>query len=489
MMKTTRTRTHGFSLLELLLSVMVFASVLMAVFGLMRYFSERELARASNKYMATVADATSQILDNVDSFNALYTAAANNGGTFTLIADTAVSAPSQNNIAKDFQLNGVWIQQSRLLNRSFRGNNSPLRSSLSIILRVANNPAGAKGLDILVVTDTARPDNIVRMAASMAGEAGGTIRTYNNKAAASARINSAYGSWNIPLNTLATTPWYTSLPSPLNSRTTGSFLAYYRYANLGDKTGDYLYRKPQTDAGLNTMYGAFNIGGNDIMGADDLSIGNHVNGRALSTSDAVPAPAECDGGVLCVNGTAALKGSGTIGGTMVTNGSALVADSMNVGTMRIRNNLPAAQRQEYLAENLLVVDGSNNTQDTIEVTSNARFVDGGTVQNGSFGSIGVENSTMPDGGVLSANTSNNNRRITSGHVDANSLSVADQLKAGKVVGGPAFVTGKTGTIDISGVQDLQYGSETNPRTFTVPVLHSKMLRVDSFGACTSGCGQ
>lgn len=490
MMKKT-TRTHGFSLLELLLSVFVFATLLMAVFGMMQYFAQRELARASTKYMATVADAMSQILDNVNSFNALYTAASNNGGVYVLSADTANSAPAQDNIAKGFTAgtgpSSAYIQKSRLLNESFRSANSPLRTPVSIILRIANDPTGKRGFDILIVTNTARPDDIVRMAAGIAGEAGGSLRTYGGKAAG--RINSAYGSWSIPLSTLAGTTWYTSLPATLDSSDDGSFLTYYRYANIDDKSGDYLYRRPQTDPSLNTMYGSFNIGGNDIVGADDLTIGNHPNGRALSVSDPKPAPAACDGNVLCVNGTTALKGSGTIGGVLITNGSALVADSINANEMRIQNGLQPAQRAEYRAENLLVVDGTGNAQDTIEVGDNAHFRDGGTVQGANFQAMSIVNATMPEDGAFQTDNLTNNRRITSSSIDANRLNVTDQLKAGQVVGGPVTVSGRTGVIDITNVQDIEYGSQALPRSISTPVMHVKTLNVQSFGACGSGCGQ
>lgn len=488
MMKPTPLRTKGFSLLELLLSVTIFAGLLMAVFNMMQYFSQRELARATNKYMTVVADATSQILNNVDNFNTLYAAAVANGGVYTLTADTAASAPAQDNIAKTFQIGSVTIQRSRLFNQSFRGANSPLRTPISILLRVANDPAGKKGFDILVVTDNPRNDTIVRMAASMAGEAGGIVREYPNKSAAS--ITHSYGSWDIPLSTLSTSAWYGSLPSPLDANNDGSFLVYYRYANLEDKTGDYLYRTPQTDAGLNTMYGSFNIGGNDIVGADDLTIGDHANSSDFSASDPVPAPTDCLNSKLCVNGTAALKGSGTIGGNMITHGSALVADSMNAREVKIHNGLASdALRQEYRAENLMVVDGEDNVNDTIEIGNTAHFVDGGTVQNATFQSISNVNATLPEGGVINAGTLTNNRRITSSSISVNQLSVDDQLKAGKVLSGPATVTGRTGTIDITNATDLQYGSDANPRVITTPVMHARSLKVDSFGTCTSGCGQ
>lgn len=503
MMKKTRTQ-EGFSLLELLLSVGVFAGIMLAVFHLLQTYAERELARATDKYMTSVAQAMDQILDNVDNFNALYNLARSNNG-YQLVADATM--PNANNIAKLFSVTytpqgggpaaTVWIQPSRLLNNQVR-TLSPLRSDVRILLRVADDPAittDYPALDVLIVTATPKPDAIVRLAANSSSYAGGVIRTYGSKA--TAEMSSSFGSWRIlPSQGLQGTAWYQSeLQNSLNSVTQGSYLVYYTYANSEQKSGDYLYRITDPDGTLrrNTMYASLNLGGNDIVGIDDINIGN--DGSAIPyVSGETGVSTDCANSVLCVNGTAALKGSGTVTGTMVTNGSALVADSLSASRMRVQNGLSAADKQTYGAQNLFVVDGNGNdgggSQDTVHVTGNATFTDGGTVLNGNLDTTTGTTVTMPEGGIHQTD-SIVARRISSSDIDANNLVASHQLRSGIVEGGAVTVNGRSGVIDIRDSRDMQYGFGTgaNTKTLSAARVNIQTLSVSSFGACTSGCGQ
>lgn len=491
---TRKHATSGFSLLELLLSVAVFTSLMLAVFNLLQTYAERELARATTKYMTTVAQAMDQILSNIDNFNALYQAAIDTGGGYQLIADSA--APAADNIAKTFVVNGTTIQASRLLNRQFRMS-SPLRSEVRILLRVADDPTvttDTPALDVLIATARPRPDAIVRRAASDASYAGGVIRTYNTKA--DAEVVHSFGSWRFkPAEGLQATNWFNSeLRSSLNSEIDGSYLVYYTYANVENKAGDYLYRVPDPDPALrrNTMYGAFNLGGNDIVGIDDMNIGNDGTARAFAMGQA-GVPDDCDDTVLCVNGTGILKGSGTVGGTMVTHGSALVADSLSAQTMRVQNGLDASDKETYGAQNLFVVDGNGNdgggSQDTVHVTGDATFMDGATVLNGNLETTTGVTYSMPEGGETRVNTITNTRRISASDIQGGNLAVDHQLRSGIVSGGSVNITGRTGAIDVTDSSNFQYGSAGTPRTLSAPKINVQSLSVSNFGACTQGCGQ
>lgn len=495
MMMKSRHHISGFSLLELLLSVAVFTGIMMAVFNLLQTYAERELARSTDKYLTTIAQAMDQILDNVDNFNALYEAAEDTGGGYQLIADS--SAPAADNIAKTFVLNGTTIQGSRLLNNQFR-QTSPLRSQVRILLRIADDQSittDPAALDVLIVTATPRPDPIVRRAAANSSYSGGVIRTYASKN--DAEIQSSFGSWRLrPVNGLQATPWFTSeLRSSLNSEVDGSYLVYYTYANIENKAGDYLYRVEDPDPSLrrNTMYGAFNIGGNDIIGIDDINIGNGGSAVPFVTGEA-DVPEECENNVMCVNGTGILKGSGTVSGTMTTNGSALIADSLSTQTMRVQNGLNAAQKETFGAQNLFVVDGNGNdgggSQDTVHVTGNATLRDGMTVLNGNLTTTTGTTVTMPEGGVHETRTSINNRRISASNIDASRLNVDHQLRSGIIEGGDVVVGGRTGVLDINESRDLQYGSAgAGARTIAAPKVNVQSLSVVDFGTCTTGCGQ
>jgi len=493
-MMKTRAASSGFSLLELLLSVGVFTAIMLAVFNLLQTYAERELARSTTKYMTTVAEAMDQILDNIDNFNALYNAAIATGGGYQLIADSA--APAGDNIAKTFTIGGTTIQASRLLNRQFRMV-SPIRSEVRILLRVADDEtstADTPALDVIIITATPRPDPIVRRAASDSSYAGGVIRTYGSKS--TAEIVHSFGSWRIrPSQGLQATPWYTNeLQGSLDSFTDGSYLAYYTYANIENKAGDYLYRVPDPDTinrRRNTMYGAFNLGGNDVIGIDDMNIGNatpvpFVNGEAN-------VPDDCENSVLCVNGTAVLKGSGSVAGTMTTNGSALISDSLSAQTMRVQNGLDDDQRQDFGAQSLFVVDGNGNdgggAQDTVHVTGDAVFEDGGTVSQGNLVSTVGTTVTMPDGGELQTHTITDTNRISANNIQGGTLTVDDQLRAGVISGGNVAVTGRTGVIDINDSTNFQFGTAAVPRSIPAYKVNVQDLSISNFGACTVGCGQ
>ncbi|MBU6235119.1 MAG: prepilin-type N-terminal cleavage/methylation domain-containing protein [Alphaproteobacteria bacterium] len=497
MMMTRRRQNYGFSLMELLLAVGIFAMLMLAIFELMQDFGKREQARATYKYTKTVADAMDQILADPEYFNALYDATVATGGGYQLVADS--SAPAANNITKNFTVSGVMIQATRLLSGQFRPT-SPIRSQIRILLKVADNPlinTDTRALEVVIVTATPRPDDVVQKAASYSGPHGGWIRTYGAKAAAVMR--SAFSSWSItPSNGLQATNWYSAdLRATLNSNTQGSYYLYYSYYNLADKTGDYLYRHEDLDTAgqLNTMYGTLNLGGNDIIGADNVTI----NGAAIAcTTDDDIRPVGQGGtneltGTLCVNGTGVVKGAAYVAQNMTVYGSATIADAMTAGNMRIQNALTTGtgnQRERYGAQALYVVDGTSGNQDTINVTNNAMFVDGTTAGTGAATTITGTTVNIPDGGTLTTGTITNTRRVTSTTVSTRNLVVDHQLKTGIVRGGNVTApTSKMAVIDITSADNLVYGTAAIPKTVVAPKVTISNMSVDNFGSCDSGCGQ
>lgn len=494
MMKRNTRHMSGFSLLELLLAMGVFFALLIALFILLQSFGQREVARANNKYMTTVADSMREILNNLDAYNALYQAAVANGGGYQLTADS--NAPATDNIAKTFVLNGITIQGSRLLNAQFR-DQTPLRGNVRILLRVADdmtNATDTPALEVLLVTSEPRPDELVRRAASESGPHGGFIETYGTKA--DARVVSAFGTWSVdPTQGLQNTAWYNGeLNADLTSREDGSYYAYYMYKNIEEVGGDYLHRIRDVDPALrrNTMYGPLNIGGNDVWGGDDINIGNDGTARAFSSATPGVNP-ECDGNILCVNGTAVIKGSASIRDQMTTNGSALVADSARMNNLNLQNGLSDADKQAYGAQNHLVVDGNGNdgmgTQDLVEVGTNATFRDGATVREGNLTFTRNTTLTMPDGGVLTAGTIDS-RRISATTVTSQTLTVDNQLRSGIVSNGDIdVVSGATGVIDITNSRDMIFGAPGRNRTINVPRVNVGTMNIENFGVCADGCAE
>lgn len=490
----------GFSLLELLLALSIFTSVMMGVMQLLQTYTERELARATNRYMMSVLEAAKETLSNPNNFQALYEAAAAAGGGYQLIADEA--APAQDNLLKDFVITtvptgSVTIQATRMLSERFT-QNSPIRSQVRILLRIADNPppveTDVRALEIFVVTRTPRPDSIVQKTANEGGYYGGYIRTYATKA--TALMDNSFNGWRVqPSSRLAATNWYTNdLLAALDSNVQGSYLVYYNYINLADIASDYLYRTPDPSAArqLNTMYGPINLGGNDIIGADDVYIGN---GATTQTFAAGSVATECEGGVLCVEGANFVKGSATVGGNMTVTGSALVADSADMQNLRIENGLPVddgspgSERQLYAAQGLFVVDGAEDgggggVTDSVTVTGLSTFEDGMAIDGtGTLGVITGTNVAMPENGILQASTIPSARRISAQNVNLDSLSTAGTVKAETVTGGNIDVTGRTGVIDIKEMEDLQYGAAATPRTLNAPRLRVERLYTQRFGAC------
>lgn len=498
MMIKRRGHTAGFSLLEMILSVGVVFALMIAVFLLLQTFGEREMARSNAKYMNTIAESMNLILQDLDNFNALYQAAADpavgNGG-YELIADQ--TAPATNNITKNFVVNGVTIQGSRLFNPQFR-DYAPIRANVRILLRVADDradPNDDPALDVMIITTTPRPDSQVRTAATEAGPHGGFIRSYGAKT--DARIESAFGSWQVnPSDGLQNTAWYINNLNPdLDSLEDGSYFVYYMYKNIEEVGGDYLHRLPDVDPALrrNTMFGPLNLGGNDIFGGDDINIGNDGSARALTAASNPGLHADCENNVLCVSGTAIVKGSATVSNTMSVNGSALIADTSRTNNLRIENALTDTEKQDYNAQNHLIVDGDGNdgmgTQDLVEVTNNARFLDGSTVATGNLTNTNNTVLTMPDGGVLTAGTVDAHR-LSATSVASQSLLVDNQLRSGIVTQGNINVAnGKAGVIDIRNSGDLVFGG-TGPgreRTITAPRVNIRTLNISNFGQCFDGC--
>ncbi len=505
MMKRNATQA-GFSLLELLLATVVFFAVLLSIFQVMQDYAEREAGRTAGKYMTTIADAMDQVLSKVENFQILYNAAVANGGGLQLIADA--NEPAAFNIAKDFQIGGRWIQRSRLLNANFRYE-SPLRSQVRILLRVADNivPGDAPAFDIFIVTATPRPDGIVRRAALESGAAGGVIRSYGAKGVATA--TSIYDSWRIRMSAgLTSTNWYQNeLRNSLDTTTDGSYFVYYRYSNVASIAGDYLFRvaDPDGTGERNRMHAVLNAGGNDIIGADDVNIGtgNAAAGR-YTNADATSGEVNpsCVDSTLCVNGTAALKGAGIIAGNMTTTGSALIADSLRSATMNVDNKLGASERSTYGAEGQFVVDGNGNdgggvTDRVILDTGLTRA--GATVQNGTLNNTEATTLTMPGGGILTTNNILNTRRVSSAAVDVSTLTVTDDLRAGAVTAGEVVNGARTGVIDIYDTKNMIYGSDSRQRTLNVPRLTisegsgsvgttATGMRLQEFGNCNIGCG-
>lgn len=520
MMKTRHYKQSGFTLLEILLTVGIFAALLVAFMLILQDYSRKEVARATNKYFETVADGAVQVLRNYDNFNAFYALSAAPNTGYQLFADSTLGtqnnniAPIANPNACSFVLATLpptTVQCPRIIPANFRPQ-SPLGSPVRILLS-GRIIAGKRQIEIVVITARPRPSEIVRLAAGMAGANAAVVAPYAAKNVA--LLSNAYASWTKPFFSaggggLQGTAWYTG---EMAASTTAAsvYFAHYRYVSEDDVIGDYLYRRNTGVADHNTMHAPLSLGSNDILGTDNISIG--TAGGAFTAADFAaidPRRAACGGNgtVMCINGTGIVKGTATVRNTITVLGSAHVGGpsatdvsplsrSFRANNVTIRNGLTAVQKTTYNAQGMMVVDGDGvgGVTDSVNVGTDANLSNGLAAGRG----LGVQTTTatevaMPDGSTYSTGTINATERITATRVRAGYLTADGHVKAGNVVGGTINVNNatnnaRTGVIDIK-ANRLVYGTAAAPRDLYIGNgTITGNMSVTNFGRCDDGCGE
>jgi hypothetical protein len=528
--RALRCHTKGISLLEMLLALGTITGLMIAMMNILADFAQRDMARAQAKYMATIANATKEILRNPDYFEALYAAAFANDGGFELVAENGAGAATSNNIATGFILPEITaglypmseatIQKSSMLNNNIQ-RLSPLGSQVRILLRISDDMSittDPKGLEIIVVPN-ARYDNKMTMrVADYLGPAGGWINgyidgdmtetTYTTSTINQALAKSIYGLWSFGVmgtgndGSLENTPWFDPAPPAQGfvgrdgARDT-SYVIHYNYMTLEDTVGDYLYRRrdaADTTGRKNTMYGNLNIGGNNIIGADDVIVG-----ETNKPFDATNGPAAlCDGNVVCLRDGAVVKGSAYVGGNMIVNGDVQVADRANIQTINLTNAMTDADKDAYEANNNFIVNSTGATDDTIEVVNGTNIEDGMDVGAATFADrVRANVVRVNDGGTFTAGslgqelgnvttTPKLRRMTTAGATTVNNFEAMSTLATGglnadSVRGG----VGSTATFS----SDIQTGTLSVSGTLTTDESDIDDMSINSFGDCAIGCGE
>jgi hypothetical protein len=536
MIRRMNHNAKGISLLEMLLALGTITGLMIAMMNILADFAQRDMARAQAKYMATIANAAKEILRNPEYFEALYAAAFINDGGFEMAAENGLGHSTDNNIAIGFTLPAittgpysmpeVTIQKSTMLNDNIK-RLSPLGSQLRILLRITDDMTDTddkndpRGLEIIVAPN-ARYDNKMTMRiAQYLGPAGGWINGYRDGditltgANFNYRTNtinlalpkSIYGLWSFRVlgtgndGSLENTSWFDA-PAPAlgfvgrNGARTTSYAIHYNYMTLEDTVGDYLYRRrdaTDTTGRKNTMYGNLNIGGNNIIGADDVIVG-----ESNKPFDATNGPAAlCDGNVVCLRDSAVVKGSAYVGGTMTVNGDVQVADRANIQVINLRNAMNDANKTTYEANNNFIVDGTGAADDTIEVVNRVDIQDGMDVGTATFservrsnvvrvndGGTFTTGSVGQELGNLTTTPKLNRMRVTGAatvnNFEAMSTLNTDALNADRVRG----VGATTATFS----SDIQTGTLAVGGTLTTDVSDIDDMSISDFGTCTTGCG-
>lgn len=257
----------GFSLLETLLTTIVVATIFVIIFNIISDFAENTLARTTANYMNKLSGAVEEILENPENFQNIYAEADANAND---VLELTVA-----DLSSGFNAGGAFIAPSASINNNIR-NNTPLRTGVEIMIRIADDPisnADVRALEIIIATSDRVKDTRVRKAASAAKIYGGSYRE-------AGLAQSAYASWSFnPLVTLNGTAWAATIATnPPDLGGEGTYLMHYKHMNIDDIAGDYLYRvaipgSPE----FNQIYTNLNMGGNDVLGADNINVTNDLN--------------------------------------------------------------------------------------------------------------------------------------------------------------------------------------------------------------------
>ena len=489
-LKSGNAHQGGFTLLEMLLSVMIFGGLLLAIFQVIDSLGRKELARSTASYMERVSEAVEDTLSSdINNFAGFYNDILLDQPTCTAVAGFLCSR--QYDIA--LFINGglvgatspVNIPPSSILNTNFRTRN-PLRSDMAVVMSIADDPANPndiQSLNVLVVSLARAPDEYVRESASEAGPSGGWFRTSSAPLALNDQIIGAYGTWQINIGQYVGTPWYNAVGANLpDADNGGTYLVHRLYMNYNDTSGDYLYRRRQTNPELHRMLSALNLGGNNIVGADNV-----VTRRDIT-----------------VNSQVIVQGAAHIGGNLSVLGS-LYGDARAEARGNINLNNGTAGDVGFINEATFQdpafnLGGTNNVLSQGNVTINTLNVTaGGQIDavNGEF-----QNVTIPDldvarlggaGGtavVLGAVTAQpgSSVNVTSLRVATGStVDITEGLEASQL----DFSTGSTLSIPGEAVGALQINTEAQTNvggTVEAPQITVRTLNVNNFGLCDVGCG-
>lgn len=429
----------GFSLVEMLLTIMVVTGLLIVIFELLEDYVEKELAVATADYMENIALAVQDIVENPTYFQQAYALAdARPSDTLEL---------SLNDLVEGFGT----IPGSTRLNQMVRERN-PMGASISVLLRIADNPSDlsdVQAFDILVATNEQIIDERLRRAATAAGGHGGLIRE------GATTIRNAFASWEIPVNNFSGTAWAAAVTTTPATIEEGGYLAHYRHVSFEDIAGDYMFRvsvpgRPD----LNRMYTNLDMGSNNIMGADNFALSNDMilEGQAIIDGDmSVTGLTQINQGDVYAGrrfkaNSAGIRGVANGGVT----GNFTVDDSINIGSINMGGQVNAVTA---------TMRSGLDTSAQVDTTNIHMY--------GGISSVGD--------GIQTSNLHSNSgdtQILSMGRVSAASLNASTLTVSSGRVGAENIVA--TGAVNVSG-------------SIVSPTVASDNLSVGTFGACDKGC--
>jgi len=438
-------RCSGFSLLEMLLTVFIVAGLFIAILNVLQSYGERMLAKSTAEYIQTVSKSVDNILAIPAYYQALYRDA-------DASPNNIIEIPF-NNLINGFTTTSVpniAIPSSDILSAQY-SNFTPLKTTISVILRVADNVNG-QAMEMMIVTNDRIENAKIERAADFLDGYGGVL---DNTSSA----NSSFAAWSIPFASFAGTVWSATVLSNPPSNANGIYLVYYKHRPFDDIAGDYLYRqavlgKPE----LNRMYSALNMGNNNILGVDDLNTQGDldvsakviINGNMRVGGNAILENSDLTAGELFSARNATIRGTG--GGTT---GNLNVQGNSNIDRLRSSARLEAQQASFEAG-----FDTSSDLRvDTAKVTNNITSQQNINVTNLS--------STAGAGG-------NGLNIISGGQFNADSVTVT----GGFNVNGSNDV----GTLNAIARQNATFNGGVRADTISIGTLNTA-----TFGRCDNGC--
>ncbi len=356
--KQASLRESGFTLIETLLVVALLSGIMIVLATIMQEYMRKEHMRSVASQVTIVQRAVNDMMASVEQFGAMYQVVENNGG----IAEVSILSPSNTNrtisyaptAGVNLEMGGAGLKPSNVINAGYNPSGpvtyTTFRDTLSIraksyvtgivgpepnarqdvrltvLMRTAGS-GGEKALEILIVSlDRLAEREIRDISAHMAAD-GGFISVVNDAdsqchpSGCYLTARSGFGSWYVDLTNYAGTNWYNIMNSH-RADETGGYLVSYSYISERVIAGDYLYRMAIAGSPeLNRMNWTLDLGGNNIIGADNVEITNETS------TTANPA--------LTVNRAVYAKGSVFVGSNLNVVGDLISDGNIHAGTMGV----------------------------------------------------------------------------------------------------------------------------------------------------------
>lgn len=497
----------GFTLLETLLVVGLLSGIMLVLTIFLQDYLRREHMRGVAAHLAIVQRAVSESLNTVQEFEALYALATANGNVIELSIlnrnnpNRTVSYVPAGNVSLERGNDGTFAP-SPIINASVNSGGAnvfsgfrdtlPVRASsyvsgidgpatnsrqearLTVLARVADDPADdddERALEVLVITiDRLAEQDLQAIMAETDGNGGLVSAVLDvdpncDSAGCGVTARSAHGNWYASLSDFAGTRWSVISNARPATLEDGGYLASYTYINEAVLAGDYLFRSAvPNNPNLNTMHTALNLGGNNIVGADNIEVTN---------------PDTPGAGVLTVNRGLFAQGSALVGGAARITGDLIAEGGMAAGAITLGPNY-AAPAPVLPSTGNLTVGGEMSTR-SMETTGNLSV-------RGNAGMLALNakqvSATTLD--ISDSLTIEASQGLLAGTLKANTVAVKNKTNTGQIEAGQINAN-KLVAPSVGIVQGQMTGRVTAAQKVNATKFDAGSVTIDNLTRCAKGC--